>query len=186
MAEDIQKLVDEQFSTLPKVVQDAITSGHIAEKFQALAPKYKMHLDEWQRIENLIMMTVLGLSKPEDPDDRIAEATKLDKDQVKTIVDDIATTIFLPIREELERGLGHPMAKEEEETDVEKVRQGVLAGERASAQAAAQPSVAPGTPPSPPPEEKASRGPASGAYKPGEASSERKSIQDDPYRETVD
>src|SRR3989344_650480 len=45
-------------------------------------------------------------------------------------------------------------------------------------------SVIPATPPPPPPTEKAIRMPASGAYVPGEASSLRRDIVDDPYRET--
>jgi hypothetical protein len=108
--------------------------------------------------------------------------------------------VFEPIREELERELGAPQAREEEMSDVEKLRQQALEEEgRQKAESGTQqntesastayrlPPTAnvsfPATPPPPPPTEKISRAPASGAYVPGETSAARASIVDDPYRE---
>ena len=95
------------------------------------------------------------------------------------------------MRQELERELEHPDAKAKEESRVEGVRTQMLGEQRTSpevkppaiAQQPPAPSVVPATPPPAPPVDKAIRMPASGAYKPGEASAARKDVHDDPYRE---
>lgn len=196
MQDDRRKILEEQFLKLPKVVQDAITSGHVAEKFQALVGKYKLHVDTWDTIENLIMLTVLGISPPEELVNEIVSATGISAEIAVGLVEDVAETVFRPIREELERELGHPEARKEELSEVEKVREEVLAqgqteGARQKAldenqaemnkQAAV--AVTPGTPPPAPPTKKVIRMPASGAYKPGEPSTARADVHDDPYRE---
>ena len=87
-----------------------------------------------------------------------------------------------------------PEAKEKEVSGVEAARTQMLAGtgdrgkvigerEETLSKPMTPSPVVPATPPSPPPGEKAVRMPASGAYKPGEASTARKDIHDDPYRE---
>jgi hypothetical protein len=203
MEDDVKQLLAEQFQKLPKVVQDAITSGHITENFQSLAQKHKLHVDQWQTIENLIMLTTLGLLPSENLASRIAQDANVSVERATDLVNDTAITIFQPIREELERQMGHPEAHEESLTDVEKVRAQVLAqnpdqnaghgvvpasspppATPATSAAVAPPAPVPATPPAPLPDERVVRAPASGAYKPGEASTERKDIHDDPYRES--
>lgn len=176
MQDDTKKILEEQFNSLPKVVQEAIMSGHVEEKFQKLAEKHKLHLDQWQQVENLIMLTVLGLSEPEHLVDKIVSETSIGKERADEIVDDVAITVFKPIREELERELGHPQAVQEQLSDIEKAREETLA------QAPIVVPPTPATPPAAPPTEKVARAPASGAYKPGETSAARADVHDDPYR----
>ncbi|MBI5456224.1 hypothetical protein HY969_00620 [Candidatus Kaiserbacteria bacterium] len=191
MQDDTKKILEEQFAALPKAVQDAITSGHIEEKFQKMAEKYKLHLDQWQQVENLIMLTVLGLSEPENLVEKIVSETNIGRERADDIVNDVAVTVFKPIREELERELGHPQAKEEQFSDVEKLRNNVLSSEKKDITPSAKipqdapvpANPVPATPPALKPDEKVTRAPASGAYKPGEASSIRADVHDDPYRE---
>ncbi|TSC86994.1 MAG: hypothetical protein G01um10148_99 [Parcubacteria group bacterium Gr01-1014_8] len=179
MADDIKKVLEERFNSLPDAVQKAILSGHIQEKFQELARKHQLHVDAWQQVENKIMLTVLGVIQPEELVDKIVNETNVGAEKAATIVSDIALSVFKPIREELERELGHPQAREEVISDIEKVRQEVLS--QAPAPQVAAP--VPATPPNPLPTEKVARAPASGAYKPGETSVERADVHDDPYRE---
>jgi hypothetical protein len=185
MQDDTKKIIEEQFKALPEVVRNAILSAEVEKKFQELAQKNHLHVDQWQQIENLIMLTILGLSPPEELVNEIVKNTSLGKERAETIVDEIAETVFKPIREEMERELGHPQAKKEEGSDVEKLRDAVLAenGVQTPANTAQETAVAPGTPPPPKPEGEVVRGPASGAYKPGGTSMERKGVQgviDDP------
>lgn len=180
MQDQDKRVLEEQFAKLPKVVQAAITSGHVTEKFRVLAEKHRLHLDQWQQIENLLMLTVLGLSSPEDLPEKIVSITNWDVVEAHGLVEDVIATVFRPIREELERELGAPQAREEEMSDIDKLRQEVLADKPAAA-----PVVTPGTPPAPAPTEKIARTPASGAYQPGETSAVRDDVHDDPYREPV-
>lgn len=197
MDPDVKKIIEEQFRLLPAPVQRAITSAEMDEKFRVLAQKYGLHYDQWDKLENQIMLTVLGLAEADEMVNEVVKQTGLEKTRAETIVNDVAVTIFKPIREQLERELEHPEAKTREESGVEAARTSVLAGNVAeitptapgSAQAPAPtsaslpPPVTAATPPPPPPTEKAIRMPASGAYKPGEASHTRKDVHDDPYRE---
>jgi hypothetical protein len=172
---ELQEQIAERLASLPQVVQDAIASGHIQEHFRTVAGKYQLHLDTWQQIEDLIMMTVLGLSKPEDLDDRIIAETGIDAALATTIVDDVAKTIFLPIREELERELGHPQAKEAQTSNIEKVRQAALVAE----------GVKTNSPPQQEPEKKMVPIGPTVDYKPGQTSATRPTVADDPYREPL-
>lgn len=186
MQEETKKIIEEQFRSLPHVVQDAILSSDMDVKFQALAQKHKLHFDQWDRLENQIMLTVLGLSEPGELVDDIVKKINLSRERAQIIVDDISTTIFKPIREKLERELEHPEAKPELQSSIETRRAQILGSaenESTQPQPAIQPVVMPATPPQTPPVANVVRMPASGAYKPGEASTQRASIVDDPYRE---
>lgn len=171
--------IEEQFQKLPSSVRKAITSGDIKEKFQKLVQVHKLHLDQWETIENLILLTILGIHPPQELPEKIVAESGLDSESASKLVEDVALLIFKPIREELERELGAPQAQEEEVSDMDKLRQEVLADKPAVV-----PAVTPATPPAPPPSEKIARAPASGAYVPGQTSVERANVVDDPYRET--
>lgn len=179
MAVDYKQQIEECFNALPDIVQKAIASGQIQEKFQELAKKHNLHLDEWQHVQNQIMLTVLGINNPEELVAKVVAATNIGQEKANALIDDVAITVFKPIREELERSLGHPQATEEQTSNVEKLRNAVLATHDE------QPVSTTTFPPltTPKNEEKVARAPASGAYKPGETSVQRADVHDDPYRE---
>ena len=186
MPPDVQQIIAEQFDSLPEVVRHAVKSGDMQDKFRGMAQKYQIHIDQWQQIENLIMLTILGLSKTDELVGKIVSETNIGRERAEAVVDDIAISIFKPIREELERELGHPSAHEEQISDVEKVRDEVLSEAKVVPLVTQTSEPTPSTPPPPPPTQKVERGPASGAYKPGETSAARKGlpgVMDDPYRE---
>lgn len=191
MDEETQRAIKERFQRLPKVLQDAITSANIAQHLRELATTHKLHLDQWEALENEVMLTLLGLEQVDVLRENIQREIGADEATASALAADISRIVFEPVRQELERGLEHPQAKTKEVSTVETARQEVLANkpEAGSEQPAnsvapsATNRVSPATPPPPPPEGKAERGPASGAYKPGETSSMRKVIEDDPYRE---
>ena len=182
--------VKERFKRLPKVVQDAIMSADVEKHLRELATNQKLHLDQWELLENQVMYTLLGMADSADLEKNIRENVGVPENIARELAVDISRIVFEPIRQELERNLEHPEAKKESISGVEAARTQVL-GQAPTANESiaiklpepARPSVAPGTPPQPPPETKVERGPASGAYKPGETSIARKVVEDDPYRE---
>ena len=186
---DFAEQVQERFKSLPPVVQRAITSADVEKRMRSLAERQKLHIDQWELLENEVMLTLLNIEPMSALDTNIEKEVGVPHEQAISLVADINELIFKPIREELERSLGHPQAKDEELSDVEKLRQATLKEEGAVAppppQLTPAPPTQPGTPPAPKPDAKVVRGPATGAYKPGEASSARSGITDDPYRETV-
>jgi len=173
---DIDKDLAEQFKSLPKVVQDAITSADVQEHMRALAEKHQLHVDQWELLENEVMLTLLGLEPIEKIAENIKNEVGVPQDVAAALAADISKIVFEPIRGELERSLGGPDAKEVATTPVEQARAQILSQERPVPVSAA-------TPPIPVPTDKAVRVPISESYKAGEASTNRKSIHDDPYRE---
>lgn len=202
---ELKDIFEERLKELPQVVRDAITSVDIKKQLQELANHHKLHLDQWQLLENEVMLTLLGLEEPESLQENIKKQIGLSDEIAASLAADISKIVFEPIRQELERELEHPEAKEKEVSGVEAAREQALANQQpadsassverrastptspqdssGSSQLAARSSPIPATPPPTPPTEKAIRAPSSGAYKTGEASSQRRDIADDPYRE---
>ena len=188
---DIDKKLKERLEELPKVVQDAITSSNIEKQLRELSESRKLHLDQWERLENEVMLTLLGFQPLDRLQQNIEKNVSVPSDMAASLTADISRIIFEPIRQELERELDHPEAKAKEVSGVDTARSQILKDATPADSGAPSPippsppppPVQPATPPPAAPTEKAIRGPASGAYKSGEPSATRKDIHDDPYRE---
>lgn len=216
--QNTQQAIKKRFAELPLPVRRAITSVDVQKKLREAADKHKLHLDQWEILENEVLMTLFGITPIDELQASIQKEVGVSAEIAAALSADISRIVFEPIRQELERELAHPEAKAKEMSEVEQVRQQALGDKQQaqetsverrassaeamaagverrassadtkdstplSAQLAARGSVIPATPPPPPPTEKAVRAPASGAYKPGEASSQRRDVADDPYRE---
>ncbi len=168
-----------RFAQLPKVVQAAITSAEVEQHLRVLATTYKLHLDQWQVLENQVILALLGALPVRELPERISKTVGVDKKLASVLANDISQTVFEPIRQELERQLEHPDAQEKQLTGTEAAREQLIGAEKKDS----APVAPPPTPPTPTVEAAIARAPASGAYKPGEASAVRKSVVDDPYRE---
>ncbi len=179
--------MQERFTKLPKVIQDAITSADVEKHLRELANTHKLHLDQWTKLENEVMLALLGFEPVGDLAKNIKSEVGTDEASSVAIAADISKIVFEPIRGELERLLEHPEAKAEAVSEVDSVRTQVLAntGSGAPATPLPIPSVAPATPPSPMPEMKVERAALTPSYAPSVASHERKTVEGDPYREQL-
>lgn len=176
--------IQERFVRLPKVVQDAITSADIEAHLRELSTSHKLHLDQWQLLENEVMLTLLGFEQPENLASNIQKEVGISAEDAQSLAQDISTVVFEPIRQKLEQELEHPDAQATTVTATEAAGTEIIAQENAEAAAPpSAPAVQPATPPAPSPNIKLTRPSDSTAYKPGEASTERKTVHDDPYRE---
>jgi len=176
--EDLNKELAERFKQLPKVIQDSITSADVQKRLRALADTNNLHLDQWQILENEVMLTLLGFQEPAALAENLKKDLEIPDELAKTLAENISTIVFEPIRGELERELDNPSAETANVSDVEAAGAQAISQERAEA-------VLPATPPPEKNEEKATRAPVSEAYRAGEASTVRKNVDDDPYREPV-
>lgn len=184
--QELDKKIKERFKQLPKVLQDAITSADIQKHLRSLAETQKLHVDQWGALENEVMLTLLGFQKPSELANNLQKGIDVTEDVANALALDISQIVFEPIREELERELDNPDAKAASVSGVEAAGAQAMRDEATPVPVPlppAPPPVVPGTPPTPPPTEKAVRAPISEAYKAGEPSTARKSIEDDPYRE---
>ena len=169
---DTQAILEKRFAELPKVVQNAITSTDVRKGMRALADTHKLHLDQWETLENEVMMTLFGVFPIDELQANIQKEVEVPEEIAKALTENISKIVFEPIRAELERELAQPSAQAAE----------AVAAPTAPA-APAAPAVLPATPPAEPPTTKIARAPVSESYKAGEASTIRKSVHDDPYRE---
>ena len=179
---ELEKALKDRLQKLPKVVRDAITSADVEKRMRELADTHKLHIDQWQSLENEVMLTLLGAQQLEDLEKNIKNEVGVSDDVAKSLAADISKIVFEPIREQLERELSHPDAKAAGVSNVEAARTQILGSEDKPA-APAAPAVLPATPPAEPPTGKIARAPVSESYKAGEVSSQRKAVVDDPYRE---
>ena len=206
---DVQTILKKRFAELVPPVQKAILSEDIPKHLRALADVHKLHLDQWESLENEVMLALFGVTPIDELQTSIKKEVGVNDEIAAALAADISKVVFEPIRRELERELEHPDAGAENMSDVETARAQMLANQpkadlasgfqvpaassnatsltpvdpSGSSQLEARSSVVPATPPPPPPTTKVDRGPTSGAYKPGEPSAARKSVEDDPYRE---
>ena len=181
---DVDKEITERFATLPKVVQDAITSADIEKRLRTVSDKHKLHIDQWQILQNEVMLTLLGMQDVSELAEEIHSAVGITTEEANSLTEDLNTIVFEPIRQELERQLESPDAKDKVLTGAETAREEILAKENAAVTAVAAPTLVPGTPPVPAPTQKATRAPLSSAYTARQPSTERKIVEGDPYRET--
>jgi hypothetical protein len=194
--------LEERFNTLPKVVQDAISSADVEKRLRELANTHRLHLDQWTALENEVMLALLGFQKMEDLAKNIQSEVGVDAATAAALAEDISKIVFEPIRHELERQLEHPAAAAEKTSEMDDMRTQMLAGAAANTIPATQvmpiiaiepviettpatPAIAPATPPVPAPTGKVERSAISPAYTPSVASHERKTIEGDPYREQL-
>lgn len=176
-----QDQVNEQlrvrFKELPKIVQDAITSADVAKELRKLADTHKLHIDQWQLLENNVMLTLLGLQETDTFAGELKEDLDITEEQAKSLTSEVSRIVFEPIRDKLAQEIKQK-AEAHKNAGSGDVSTQAEAHKKSDA-------IAPTTPPSAPPDGKAVRAPISEAYKPGERSAERRSVDEDPYREPI-
>ena len=125
---DFKVVMQERFKQLPKIVQEAITSADVEKELRALSEGHKLHIDQWDKLQMEVMLSLLGFQPVEKLAENIANNVGVDGKEAEALAADVSRIVFEPIRLELERGLGHPEAKSEMETmsPVEQVRAQVL------------------------------------------------------------
>jgi hypothetical protein len=112
-----EKLMKEKlqarFLQLPKALQNAITSADIEKKLRRLSETHKLHIDQWQKLENEVMLALLGFQPVEKLEENIKNEVGMTGEEAKPLAGDIAEVIFEPIRVELEKELGETETEEE-------------------------------------------------------------------------
>ena len=147
MDTSVQAQLQELLQALPKPIQRAITSANVQKQLRELADKHRLHLDQWQILENEVLLSLFGIKPIRDLEKNIGSEVKVSGEIAAGLAGDISQLILAPIREELERELEHPEAKAKEESGVDQARASALR-EAAPADAGAPP---PPPPPPPPP-----------------------------------
>jgi hypothetical protein len=107
---ELQELFQKRLGELPQVVQNAIRSADVQKRLRNLADTHKLHLDQWQVLENEVMLTVLGFQQIDSLEKNIKDQVGVSEEIARALTESANQLIFEPIRAELERGLEHPEA----------------------------------------------------------------------------
>ncbi len=181
---DVDQAFAERLALLPPVVQQAIQSADLEKHLRALADTHKLHIDQWELLQNEVKLALLGFEDAEKLPENLESVVGVDHETANSLATAINAEIFEPIREELERGLSHPEAQAKQDDGIEQARQAALSAARAAGEMTpVRPAVEPATPPAAKPEGTVVRTPLSESYKPAQPSTERKDVASDPYRE---
>ncbi len=171
---DIEEQFKTRFAELPQQVQRAIESADVQKNLQLLSTKHKLHIDQWELLENEVRLVLYGFQPAEKLEENIARELEMPLESAQALANDIATTVFEPIRNELEQEL------KEQTQGTEKTPE-----ERLAEIAASVATVLPATPPPPKPEGAVIRAPTSPLYTQASRSHERSAPDGDPYREQL-
>lgn len=201
---NIEAEIKTRFLELPPALQDAITSADVDNRLREISESNKLHLDQGQKLENEVMLALLGIQGLDKLEENIKNEVGVPAETALALANDIAEKIFLPIREKLESELGPQEEGQPEDKPVagslepgDKLEAGSLepgainqnsdspvsaTGYKLPATSSA---ILPATPPPPIKTERAIRAPVSESYMSQTPSHERKAIDGDPYREAV-
>lgn len=89
---------------LPPPVRDFFVNGNVEVVAKRIFGTYKLHIDQGAILEREIILLLLGLKDPQEFAQALAQEGKIDQKTVASIVQDVNTQIFIPIRDEMRKG----------------------------------------------------------------------------------
>lgn len=101
MDNETQNIIKEQFKLLPKVIQDTILNSNWEEKIRRVVKNNNLHVDQGAAIENLVLITMLGIETPETFVQNAKEYAEVSEEQAYTISREVEREIFGDIRRKL-------------------------------------------------------------------------------------
>ena len=98
---ELQQQLEERLKTLPQAVQNAIASSDLEKRLRELSDKQKLHIDQWQKLENEVMLTLLGFQQAENLENNLIREVGVTAEIARALAENINTIVFEPIRQEL-------------------------------------------------------------------------------------
>jgi hypothetical protein len=99
---EVEQLIAKRLSELPSDVQQAILSTDIGKKIQNIGATHGLHIDQLGILEDEVMLVMLGFADPNTFADNVVDHLRIPKETALQITDQIATSIFVPIRESMQ------------------------------------------------------------------------------------
>ncbi len=98
---DIQQIIKDRYKELPEDIQQAIKSNDLASKFNAIAEKYNLHVDQNGALQTETILVMLGLEPTENYLDNVQKALEIPRNIALSITEDINNEILNNIRTSL-------------------------------------------------------------------------------------
>src|SRR3989344_5123898 len=96
-----QQELKERYEKLPEVLKDAMFNTDIAAKILELGKKHGLTIEKTGFMAEETGFVILGLTRPEELINVLAESLEVKEDQARNIATDLNHQIFFPLREAL-------------------------------------------------------------------------------------
>ncbi len=100
---DIQQIIKDRYKELPANIQQAITNTDLAPKFELIANKHGLHIDQNGALQTETILVMLGLETTDDYIDNVKKALEISRNQAIEIAKDVNTEILDSIRDSLRK-----------------------------------------------------------------------------------
>lgn len=110
---DINATIKARYKTLPTNIQQAITSTDLATKFEAIAKKHELHVDQNGSLQTETLLVMLGLETVDDYMGNIQRELEIPKEKAFEIAKDVNAQILDAIRDSLRE-----IQKKQEEAEI--------------------------------------------------------------------
>jgi hypothetical protein len=114
MDDQTKKLVDEQMRKLPKVSQDAIKNSDWEQKVYNIGYKNGLLMDEVDVLYAETLVTMLGISQPENFVPNLIYEAKVSEEVAKKLQEAVRLEIFVPVMEEIQKHMSQQAENREE------------------------------------------------------------------------
>lgn len=101
MDKEVEKLIQQQFASLPASIQDVITNSNWEESLRAIVQKYNLHVDQGASIEDQTLLTMLGFATPDEYVGNLVEHANIPRSKALAVATDVEKQIFQKIRDRL-------------------------------------------------------------------------------------
>ncbi|MDO8430480.1 MAG: hypothetical protein Q7S72_00610 [Candidatus Taylorbacteria bacterium] len=99
---DTQQIIKEILKILPEKIKQAIKNTDLASKFDMIAGKHGLHLDQNNTLQTETLLVMIGLEPTKDFVGNLEKNLEVSRNEALSLVDDINKEIFYSIRETLE------------------------------------------------------------------------------------
>ncbi|MDD2657563.1 MAG: hypothetical protein PHD04_02795 [Candidatus Pacebacteria bacterium] len=96
----LEESIKQVMQTLPPVVRAYLAQGKYTVVAKSLMAKYGLRIDQAGVLEREIMLLLMGIENPDEFTQTLIEEAKLEQKTIDSIVQDINTQIFMPLRAE--------------------------------------------------------------------------------------
>ena len=103
MPDETDITIEQHLASLPQYVKDAFKAAKPFEKIRQIGVDFKMHLDENEKLEQEVLLVMLGLESPDTFIDDTSKTFGLSDEDSKKLVDRISAELFVPIRDAMQR-----------------------------------------------------------------------------------
>lgn len=100
----LDESVKEVMQTLPPVVRDYLSQGRYTMIVKDLMMKHSLRIDQGGVLEREIILLLMGIENPDEFTKALIEDARLSQQAVGAIARDVNVQIFIPLREEMQKG----------------------------------------------------------------------------------